>query len=86
MITKTSLRNQIFCQKIKEAIVEAVRNAQTAPGGVYLVDVFNIKNDVSLTIVGSKGRKFKALDRQAKDVTDIVTEALKQFHNKKGIN
>ena len=84
MITKTSLRNKTFCAKIKAAIVEAVREAQTAPGGVCLIDVFNARNDVSLTIVGTKGRKFKALDCQAKDVTDIVTEALHAYHEAEG--
>lgn len=84
MITKTSLKNKIFCKKIKDAIVEAVRGAQNAPGGVYLVDIFNVNNDISLTIVGTKGQKFKALDRKAKDVTDIVTQALQDYHEAEG--
>lgn len=86
MITKTSLNNAAFCAKIKSAIIDAVREARNDPGGVALRDVFNKKYNVALTIVASSAnRQFKVLDCEAKDVTEIVKQALTKYHSKEAV-
>lgn len=80
MITKTSLKHPSLLKKVKEAILDAVRCASVHPTGVVVVDVYNGKGNLMLSAVGVRGRSYRVQDTEGNDITNIVNEALKEYH------
>lgn len=80
MITKTSLKHPSLLKKVKEAILDAVRRASVHPTGIVVVDVYNGKGKWTLSVVGVRGRSYRVQDTEGNIVTDIVNEALTEYH------
>lgn len=80
MITKTSLKHPSLLKKVKEAILDAVRRASVHPTGFTVVDVYNGKGIWTLSVVGVRGRSYRVQDTAGNNITDMVNEALKEYH------
>jgi len=85
-ITRTSLTNPNYLERIKAAVVRAVRKANrpAQPRGIAQEPVYNRRTKPSLMVVARKGGGFEVFDDEDRDVTDIVKAALRDYHAAKG--
>lgn len=82
-ISRTSLTNQNYLERIKAAVVRAVRKANepNAVQGLGHAEVYNRREKPSLSIVARKGGGFEVFDDEDNDVTDMVKAALVKYHD-----
>lgn len=85
-ITRTSLTQPAYLERIKAAVVRAVHKAHkpTTRHGVGQVDVYNRRERLSLIVVAHKGKGFEVFDQLDNDVTDVIKSALHAYHNPRG--
>lgn len=81
-LTRTSLTNPNYLERVKAAIVRAIRKANkpNQPHGLGHETVYNRHAKPSLVVVGRKGDGFEVFDDEDRDVTDLVKTALRGWH------
>lgn len=82
MITTTALHHPSYLERIKAAVLRAVRDAHkpNRPRGIGQAEVFNRHHKPSLVIVARRGGSFEVFDDLDNDLTESVKMALTAYH------
>ncbi|MNE86282.1 hypothetical protein D3C80_1833660 [compost metagenome] len=75
-VNKVSLSHPTVLLKLRDALEKASTMAAKSPKGIVVVDVYNSKDKLFLSVCGVRNKGCRVCDSEGIDVTDLIKRVL----------